>query len=149
MPIPDTKRNWMHRNTSIHPSTFFSTQPPPAHQMKAPGEASSVWTDKGEGMRGFHIRSPTQPGSGNGIYWYGLWMGGRKQSDRFCFLLFQINRAVVKPEVNVIPCGFKSSQLHSGTGKNVNRACNCRAGQNTHRLHTGESAGSGPRKMKR
>lgn len=75
-------------------------------------------------------------------------MGGRKQSDRFCFLLFQINRAVVKPEVNLIPGGFKSSQLLSETGKNVNRACNSRAGQNTHRFPTGLSVGPTPRKMK-
>ena len=34
--------------------------------------------------------------------------GGRKPGDWCCFLLFQINKAVVKPEVNLIPCSFKS-----------------------------------------
>lgn len=68
-------------------------------------------------------------------------MGGRKQADRVCFLLFQINSAVVKPEMKLIPCSFQSSQLHSEAGENVNRACNSRAGQTRHRFQNGRVRG--------
>lgn len=118
-------------------------------QIKASGQALRVWMEQGgKELSVIQQHGPCITRLWNCYLLIWLWMGRRKQSDRFCFLLFQINRALVKPEVNLIPRSFKNSQLHSGTGKNVNRACNPRAGQNTHRFHMGESMGPMPRKMK-
>lgn len=148
MPIVDIKDNWTYTNISIAPSPCFHTVTTEASDK---GTRTGFKGLEGAGWKGtsgvqHHKLCTTWLWIWYSLRW--LWMGGGKQSDRFCFLLFQINRAFVKPELNLIPCGFKNSQLHSGTGKNVNRACNSRAGQNTHRFHMGESMGSVPRKMK-